>query len=48
MKKKTQNASQKRAIWQSKKKKSALLERDYLFFILSRARDIHTHGFIAQ
>jgi len=38
----------KRAVWQSKKKKSALLERDYLFFILSRARDIHTHGFIAQ
>ena len=33
----------KRAVWQSKKKKSALLERDYLFFILSRARDIHTH-----
>ena len=34
----------KRAVWQSKKKKSALLERDYLFFILSRARDIHTHA----
>ena len=34
----------KRAVWQSKKKKSTLLERDYLFFILSRARDIHTHA----
>jgi hypothetical protein len=46
--KKEAKMHRKRAVWQSKKKKSALLERDYLFFILSRARDIHTHGFIAQ
>ena len=42
--KKEAKIHRKRAVWQSKKKKSALLERDYLFFILSRARDIHTHA----
>ena len=42
--KKEAKMHRKRAVWQSKKKKSALLERDYLFFILSRARDIHTHA----
>lgn len=48
--KKEAKMHRKRAVWQSKKKKSALLERNYLFFILSRARDIHTHthSFIAQ
>ena len=47
-KKEAKCISKKSNLGQSKKKKSALLERDYLFFILSRARDIHTHGFIAQ
>jgi hypothetical protein len=46
--KKEAKMHRKRAVWQSKKKKSALLERNYLFFILSRARDTHTHSFIAQ
>ena len=43
-KKKQKCISKKSNLGRSKKKKSALLERNHLFFILSRARDIHTHA----